>query len=439
MRHGAATHESPLEWWRPQSAAPAHADAPAVPVALSPGSAVPFWSLMGFTFVLLFAPQSYFPALAALRPAFLLAALGIGFYVYDRWSRRQPIVVWTRELRLVCYLALWAAAGIPFSIWPGGSFALMADNYVKTLAIFCLLSHVAVGTARLRQVAWSLTFMAIGLSGFAVYNYLTGAVIENQRLLGNEGSLTKNPNDMALMINLIVPLTVGLFLTSKEAHTRAVLLTAIGLEAATVVLTYSRAGALTLGLIFFLYFWKLRRRPERKLFYAVLVAGVLALPLLPSAYFDRLGTITDIQADRTGSAQERWADMVIAMKKSLSNPIKGSGIGMNVLTMNEERQTWRAVHNVYLELVLDLGFPGLVLFVMLLTSCIQGTLWAQRRNRPGRGHALFHMAEGVQVSLIAYAVAAMFHPVSYHFYFYYIAGLAVAVRRLSAAESGVRA
>lgn len=438
MRHGAAAQQPGLEWWRPQPAV-ARAEASSAAAPAAPGTGVPFWSLMGFTVVLLFAPQSYIPALATLRPAFLLAGLGIGFYVYDRWSRRQPIVVWTRELRLVSCLALWAAAGIPFSIWPGGSFALMADNFVKTLAIFWLLSHVAVSAVRLRQVAWSLTVMAVGLSAFAVYNYLTGAVIEHQRLLGNEGSLTKNPNDMALMINLIVPLTVGLFLSSKEAHTRAVLLAAIGLEAVTVVLTYSRAGALTLGLIFFLYFWKLRRRPERKLFYAVLVAGVLALPLLPSTYFDRLGTITDIQADRTGSAQERWADMVIAMKKSLTNPIKGYGIGMNVLTMNEERQTWRAVHNVYLELALDLGFPGLVLFLMLLSACIQGTLLAQRRSRPGTNRALFHMAEGVQVSLIAYAVAAMFHPVSYHFYFYYIAGLAVAVRRLSAAEETVRA
>jgi hypothetical protein len=36
----------------------------------------------------------------------------------------------------------------------------------------------------------------------------------------------------------------------------------------------------------------------------------------------------------------------------------------------------------------------------------------------------------VEVSLVAFAVAGMFHPVGYNFYFYIIAGLAVALGTL---------
>jgi O-antigen ligase len=239
---------------------------------------------------------------------------------------------------------------------------------------------------------------------------------------------------MALMINLIIPLTIGLFVSTKEPLVRGILLAAIACEASTVVLTYSRAGALTLGVIFALYLWKMRRRPERRLLYAVLVAGVLALPLLPSTYFDRISTITSIDSDRTGSSQERWTDMTIALQTFLTNPVKGSGLGMNVLTMNQARGDWRAVHNVYLEHALDLGLPGLILFVLLLSACLQAAVFAQRRSEAGGRPRLFHMAEAIQVSLIAYAVAAMFHPVSYAFYFYYIASLAVAARQLSMAQ-----
>jgi putative inorganic carbon (hco3(-)) transporter len=299
-----------------------------------------------------------------------------------------------------------------------------------------------VTTDRLRQIAWALTLMAIALSGFAVYNYLTGAFAlggASDRVMGNEGSLTKNPNDMALMINLVIPLTIGLFLSSKDLLFRGILLAAIACEAATVVLTYSRAGALTLGVIFSLYFWKLRRRPERRLLYAVLMAAVLALPLLPSTYFDRLSTITSIESDQTGSSQERWTDMTIALQTFLSNPLKGSGLGMNVLTMNQARGDWRAVHNVYLEHALDLGVPGLILFVLLMTACLQAAVLAQRRSQAAGQPRLFHMAEAIQVSLIAYGVAAMFHPVSYQFYFYYIASLAVAARQLSQTQETARA
>ena len=53
-----------------------------------------------------------------------------------------------------------------------------------------------------------------------------------------------------------------------------------------------------------------------------------------------------------------------------------------------------------------------------------------QRESAGRpaSRDLFCLAEGVQVSLIAFAVAGMFHPVAYHFYFYYMGGLALAIR-----------
>jgi O-antigen ligase len=285
--------------------------------------------------------------------------------------------------------------------------------------------------ARLRLAAWLLTCMAIGLGFFAVYNFMTGAMIDqgvNQdRVVGNEGALTKNPNDLALMVNLLLPLTVGLFLASKEAWERFVLFAAIGIEAGTVVLTYSRGGAITLGVIVLAYLWKLRGRRERSWIYAGLVAAVLALPLLPSSYFDRMSTITNVQADRTGSAQERIADMIVAAKTVLDNPVIGAGMGMNMIAMREARGGWLPVHNVYLELGLDLGVFGLALFLVLMWSCIRA---AARIQQDGVPPELYFLGQGLQISLIAYATAAMFHPVSYQYYFYYIAGLAIGARTI---------
>jgi hypothetical protein len=41
----------------------------------------------------------------------------------------------------------------------------------------------------------------------------------------------------------------------------------------------------------------------------------------------------------------------------------------------------------------------------------------------------------LEISLVAFAVAAMFHPVGYHFYFYILAGLAVALRSIQSWEA----
>ena len=44
---------------------------------------------------------------------------------------------------------------------------------------------------------------------------------------------------------------------------------------------------------------------------------------------------------------------------------------------------------------------------------------------------LFLLSEAVQVSLIAFAVSGFFYPVAYHFYFYYMGGLALAARSVT--------
>jgi probable O-glycosylation ligase (exosortase A-associated) len=389
---------------------------------------------MAFTAVLLFSPQAYVPILASVRPALLTIAFGILTYLAERWAKRRPVIEWNRESRLIAGLVGLAAVTVPFSIWPGGSLSVLSD-FLKTAVIFLLLSHVVTTLDRLHRAAWFLTWMAMGLGLFAIYNFATGAFVDqgvnNDRLVGNEGALTKNPNDLALMINLLLPLTVALLLTSREPWHRGVLLVAIGMEGMTVVLTHSRAGALTLGVIVLAYVWKLRGTRGRSWLYVMLFAGVLAIPFLPSSYLARMGTITNVQADRTGSARERLSDMIIATRTIVDHPVVGAGIGMNMLAMREERGGWLRVHNVYLEHAIELGLPGLALFLALLVSCLRSAGSIQRSDVPPE---LSSLAQGLQISLIAYAVAAMFHPVSYQYYFYYIAGLTIGAKTIADAR-----
>ena len=103
---------------------------------------------------------------------------------------------------------------------------------------------------------------------------------------------------------------------------------------------------------------------------------------------------------------------------------------MNILALNELRgASWKKVHNVYLEYATDLGVPGLILFLVVLAGCVRSAGLVMRRTaRTPPMRDLFLLAEGIQVSLVAFAIAALFHPVAYHFYFYYMAGLALAAR-----------
>src|SRR5262249_2209368 len=109
-----------------------------------------------------------------------------------------------------------------------------------------------------------------------------------------------------------------------------------------------------------------------------------SLPFLPAGYAKRLATVTNTSADTTGSAQARWEDTVSAIHYIAKNPIIGAGIGQDILALNEERGLrWRSVHNVFLQQGVELGLPGLVLFVLLLSSCLRAALALERRPDAG--------------------------------------------------------
>jgi O-antigen ligase len=170
--------------------------------------------------------------------------------------------------------------------------------------------------------------------------------------------------------------------------------------------------------------------------FAALAGTFLALPFMPAGYTDRLLTLSAIDADPTGSAQARWGGTVAALEHAAEHPILGAGLGMNILVLNESvGTTWRAVHNTYLEYAVDLGLPGLALFVLLLGSCWRSA----RATRRIAGPVLGQLAEGIEISLVGFTVAAFFHPAAYEFYLYYIAGLAVATKTVGAREAAVAA
>lgn len=426
-------HSAGADWWRPQvtlarSGVPTHA-------GRGPDSAIPFAALMAFTFILLLSPQSFIPGLARARIALIVGAFAVGAHCWTRFAARRPLMRYTKEMRVAVVLLSWAIVTIPFSIWPGGSVRVLSDLYLKALIVFWLLANTVSTLERLRAVAWGLSLMALPLAATALQNFalhrdLAGASLgPGGRIFGYDAALTQNPNDLALMLNLILPLTIGLFFSNRRPMARGLLAGLIALDASAIVVTFSRGGFLSLLTTFFLYLHRLYRSREKTWVVIALVLAVAIVPLLPQGYLHRIDTITNIQADQTGSAGQRWDLTRAALIFVVNHPLIGAGLGMNQLAVNEILgPIWHDVHNVYLEYAVDLGWVGFTLFLVLLLTCIQSA--ARVRDRSAslpELSTLSALAEAIRIALTTFAVAALFSPVAYSFYFYYFAGLAVAL------------
>jgi len=426
-------------WWRPVGSVPARqtrADAPAE----ERDGRLAFRALLAFTAVLLISPQTMLPGLGAMRPAFLAAMVAVCAHVSGRLRSGRRVTIDSREIRVAAVLLAWAVVTAPLSYWPGGSVSLITQIYLKSLVIFWLLANVVNTPARFHQIALALSAMAVPLAAAALMNYRSGDFIAGatavKRITGFDAPLTQNPNDLALMLNLLLPIAVGLFLSRPRWPVRLALGATVAVSVMGIVVTFSRAGFITLIVVVLAWLWRLRRRPERLVILAGLSLALACLPLLPAGYGQRLITMVNTDADPTGSAQARREDTGVALGFIATHPVIGAGIGQDVLALNRVRgPRWTSVHNVYLEYAVDLGLPGLALFAVLLGGSYACALSAERRLAGQvQREELALLASGIRISLTAFAVAGLFHPASYQFYFYYFAGLALALGSVSGAE-----
>jgi probable O-glycosylation ligase (exosortase A-associated) len=429
-------------WWKPHI--PKQTSIVSAVVPATQGGRLAFGALVAFTAILLLSPQAWVPALKVIRIAFLAAGIAMAAHIADRTIHRQSITPLSPEIGIVLALVAWSILTLPLSMWPGGSVRVLTDHYLKAIAFFWLLGTVVTSTDRLRVMAWTLVLCSIPLAATGVANYLSGATLSTgvrgfyriEGYMGGSG-LTGNPNDLALMLNLIVPIAgVLVFITRGAA--RVVALGALGLAVLAVVLTFSRAGFVTLAASFVMFLLVLARRKAAGAAAGLLVLAICIPPLLPEGYVERLSTITNIEADATGSAQGRWRDIQEAAEVVARNPIVGAGIGNDILAMNAQRgDDWTQVHNVYLQYGVDLGIPGLLLFAWLHLLCYRTARAVEKRSAREGNRDLTLLAAGIQVSLVAFLVAAMFHPIAYQFYFFSIAGLAVALRNCWLTDRGL--
>ena len=408
-----------------------------------PGGAVPFVALTAFSFILLLAPQALFPVLAPLRLALVAAAIAIGGHVSSAVMSGRPVTIHTREIALVAILGGWALVTVPFSLWPGGSLALLTGIFFKSLALFGLNANLVTSARRLKALAWLFALAGVPLALTAWRHASEGRLMGGsdeavKRIAGYEAPLTANPNDLALMLNLLLPFAAALAILDRRPLVKAVLWGICVLDAVGVVLTYSRGGFLTLMTLGTLLAIDRLKGKGLAALVIVPVAACLALGLwlVPPSYLQHMETITDYRSDPTGSAQARLSDMITATGIALRHPFIGAGLGMNTIALNEarDRPAWKMVHDVYLQYAVDLGLLGVGVFVALYLSCLGRARRAARSpgGPPGSDAAVIkECGRALRNGLIAFGVAAIFHPVAYHFYFYGMGGLAVAVGRLS--------
>jgi O-antigen ligase len=413
--------------------------------------------MLAFTALLFFRPQDHIPGLAALHLAELTAIGGLAAMAVRRLSSGQTIAHVNAEVVAVIALGAILVITIPFSIWPGGSLTVFSDIYVKIILIFALMMSTITSPRRVRQMTWIMIVASGYIASRAVVDYVRGVnLVEGDRVRGAVGGMFENPNDLALNLVTFLAPTLFIIFQEKKASRRLFACAIAAAMLAAIVCTKSRSGFLGLiGMTGVVLYYMAKVKPA--IVGGVLLAGMMALPAMPSSFWDRMDSIVNADEDTSGSRAARLRLIDQGMEVFLENPVTGIGAGQfqnyNAPGVVEK---WRVTHNVWLQVAAELGMFGLMIFGFMVARAYTANFAALRMLRrapkprlPGAPsmapsvvrHQQYNLsdedrrlleinAKGMIGAMVGWTICSFFASVAFNWTFYYVFALAVAGREI---------
>jgi len=374
---------------------------------------LPLLGLSVFLLFLFLRPADLFPFLVPLRPVLVVLILTMGIFFFNRRNGQRILLrPYSTGKYLVAFLGVMILS-IPFSYWPGGSFANSVE-FIKEVAVFILLVNIAASLTALARLTRTIIFCNVVLALLAVKDYLTGNLLHRGRIEGL-GGLFNDPNDLAVCFVTAVPLIYWRLQSRPSPLGRILLLGALGLAVGGVIATQSRGGFLGLVVVAGLILMRSRRKVAAVFLAAALGIGIVLVS--PHGAFERYGTITNYQGEE--NAQIRLAMWRAGLKMFADHPVLGVGTGQFSIAYGKDYRdpdfpynTWWTAHNTLIQVMAETGIIGLLLWIGLVTSGFTILKEARRRLSSAARDPVYIEALGLNsalsVSLVGFLVSSLF-------------------------------
>ncbi|HYG10214.1 MAG TPA: O-antigen ligase family protein [Pyrinomonadaceae bacterium] len=398
------------------------------------GHLLSYIGLFLFTAVLYFRPYELHPSLAGLTSlAYWLAFVTLAVYLPTQLALEGNLTARPREVNLVLLLCLCALLSIPLAIDPGEAWTAFNYPFIRAVAMFIVIVNVVRTPLRLKGLMFLGLAVGIVLSAGAINDYRLGrvAVEEGERVSGVVGGMFGNPNDMALHLVVMIPLAIGLLLSTRNLLAKPLYAVCALLMVGGIIASFSRGAFLGLLGASIVLGWKLGRRNRLLMIVLVAIFVVALVALAPGEYTERLSTIGSVNRDASSSSRRDL--LVRSIIVAIYNPVFGVGIGnFHIVSIRE-----LVSHNAYTQVAAEMGLVAAVIYVSFIVvpirrlSVIEHATYATRR-----GSRIYYLSVGLQASLIAFMISSFFGSVAYQFSVYYLVGYAVALRRIYEARTG---
>lgn len=394
------------------------------------GHGLSFIGVFLFTAVLYYRPYEMFAVLKDFDSmALVLAIATIAVFIPTQFGLEGTLTARPREVNLVMLLVVCGLCSILIAQDYTEAWNAFSQRFIKTVVIFIIMANVLRTKLRLHWMIYLTISISVYLSVRALIDYLAGNVSADKRVFGALGGIFENPNDLALHFVTVLPLSIALFLLSRNYILKMVFIGGAMLITIGVIVTFSRGGFLGLIGMGAVLAWKFGRRNRALIFSIFLLCVVAVFVLAPGNYIGRLATMFSSHEE---SAHLRSNLLTLSIKVALRHPIFGVGMGNFSLWSFGSQVT----HNAYTQVASEMGLFALGCYVLFIVTPFRGLSRIELETLPRQREARFYYYWSVclQASLAGYMISSFFASVAYQWYIYYLVAYAICVRRMYESE-----
>lgn len=329
---------------------------------------------------------------------------------------------------LLLAFVFWMSFANLFAMVPDLAF----EKWTQSFKIL-LMTFVTMALMHNRERLHALICVIVLSLGFfgakgGLFTILGGGT---SRVWGPPGSFINDNNALAMALVMVLPLMRYVQLQSESKLIRLGLYGMMILTAFSIIGSQSRGAFLgAIAMAAFLV-WKSRQR----FLISLLVIGFMAVGafFVPQTWIDRMRTIETYQEDSSAlSRLEVWG---FALKIANERPLVGGGFRASYddqiylkYVPDARKGRGRNYHSVYFEILGELGYVGLLIYLSLLWAVWRsGSRTIALAEKHPELHWASDLARMTQVSLVGFATAGAFQNLAFFdLYFHLIAILFLA-------------
>jgi O-antigen ligase len=259
---------------------------------------------------------------------------------------------------------------------------------------------------------------------------------------------TYDANDLATLIATAMPFGLYLLIGQRRPVVRVLAVAGLIILAVGLIRSGSRGGFLAFLAVAAFVLVRMTTIPARSRLAGLAVILLVVLGTASDKYWTQMQTIIHYDKDYNVTSE---TGRVRIWKRGIGymedHPLFGVGLRnfqvaegtISPRAKLQERGVgvwWGAAHNTYVQMGAELGFPGLMLLLGMMTTAFMSLRRVARRALRGNpaGSEVSRLAQSLMAAIVGFAVGAFFLSLAYADMLYMLIALTIALAKCARAD-----